>query len=247
MSLSRKQQSMVRLQFEGRKLEDLDFWTKSDPYLTLNRPSKSGPGFVQIRKTETIRNNLNPKWKLLYIPIIELCDNNFNLPLLIEVFDEDRNSRDDLIGRIQLTLSDLINLSKSCASETLKLGEKSRGQLLVTECQIENPILSEHERKSSMSSYPPIRKDSVNSYYGGDTLSSPNTVYSGEIQHQAVYHEQINQGPICYESPGPSYFSGYPQQQQFPVFQSNTSLYPQLPDGMFPGDPNDTRPSYVGL
>ena len=39
---------MVRLRFEGRKLEDLDFWTKSDPYLTLSSPAKNGSGVVQV-------------------------------------------------------------------------------------------------------------------------------------------------------------------------------------------------------
>ena len=41
---------MVILRFEGKKLEDLDFWTKSDPYLTLSRPAKHGPGTVQVCK-----------------------------------------------------------------------------------------------------------------------------------------------------------------------------------------------------
>ena len=39
---------MVRLKFEGRKLEDLDFWTKSDPFLILSRPARNGPGFAQV-------------------------------------------------------------------------------------------------------------------------------------------------------------------------------------------------------
>eukprot|EP00091_Calanus_sinicus_P005181 TRINITY_DN15575_c0_g1_i1.p1 TRINITY_DN15575_c0_g1~~TRINITY_DN15575_c0_g1_i1.p1 ORF type:complete len:110 (+),score=20.61 TRINITY_DN15575_c0_g1_i1:166-495(+) len=105
--MSLRRQQMVRLRFEGRKLEDLDFWTKSDPYLTLSRPAKNGSGAVQVRRTETIWNNLNPSWKVLYIPTSELCDGNLQMPLNIEVFDEDRNSRDDLIGRVELTLSDL--------------------------------------------------------------------------------------------------------------------------------------------
>ena len=41
---------MVRLRFEGRKLEDLYFWTKSDPYLSLSRPAKNGPGVFQVCK-----------------------------------------------------------------------------------------------------------------------------------------------------------------------------------------------------
>ena len=39
---------MVRLRFEGRNLEDLDFWTKSDPYLALSRPAKNGSGVIQV-------------------------------------------------------------------------------------------------------------------------------------------------------------------------------------------------------
>ena len=61
-------------------------------------PSK----YFQVRKTETIRNNLNPSWKILYIPMTELCDNDLSLPLRITVFDEDRNSHDDLIGEAEV-------------------------------------------------------------------------------------------------------------------------------------------------
>lgn len=86
---------MVRLSLSGRGLADLDFWTKSDPFLTLSRPNRSGTGLVQLRKTETIMNNLNPDWKLLYIPLAELCDADLNMPLRIDVYDEDKSSRHD--------------------------------------------------------------------------------------------------------------------------------------------------------
>ena len=45
---------MVRLRFEGRKLEDLDILTKSYPYLTLSRPAKNGSGVVQVCKMSDI-------------------------------------------------------------------------------------------------------------------------------------------------------------------------------------------------
>ena len=37
----------------------------------------------QVRKTETIWNDLNPDWKLLYIPTRELCDDNFDMRLQV--------------------------------------------------------------------------------------------------------------------------------------------------------------------
>ena len=45
------------------------------------------------------------------------------------MFDEDRNSRDDLIGSIELTLSDLQNPANSGSPVILKKGPKNRGQL----------------------------------------------------------------------------------------------------------------------
>merc|ERR1712168_565523 len=163
-AMSIKRQQMVILKFEGKKLEDLDFWTKSDPYLTLSRPAKHGPGTVQVRRTETVWNNLNPSWKVLYIPVAELCDNNYQMPLTVEVFDEDRNSRDDLIGSVELTLADLLNLAKQGSLVTLKKCAKSRGELLVKQCEIEHPS-SDAERKESTSSYPPSRRESTYSIH----------------------------------------------------------------------------------
>ena len=52
--MSIRRQQMVRLKFEGRKLEDLDFWTKSDPFLTLSRPAENGPGTVQVGRIYNI-------------------------------------------------------------------------------------------------------------------------------------------------------------------------------------------------
>jgi hypothetical protein len=57
----------------------------------------------------------------------------FQLHLSIDVFDEDSSSRDDLIGSIELTLSDLQKLANS-------------GSLLVRECQFEKPQLQPTRR-----------------------------------------------------------------------------------------------------
>jgi len=259
---------MVKLKFEGRKLEDLDFWTKSDPYLTLSRPDKSGSGYVQVRRTETIWNNLNPSWKVLYIPTSELCDGNLQMPLNVEVFDEDRNSRDDLIGRVELTLSDLQNLANSGSPVTLKKGPKSRGQLFVRECQFEEPS-SEHERKASITAYPPCRRESAYSTLGDLAQSRP------DLEHQAVALQLLGQEQDNYptyqpyQTFDPTYQPGYagpgftnnPFNGHFsPVGPTQTSPsgpYPQPACSVgyqpFPGnfqptipeDQTDSRPAYA--
>ena len=89
---------MVKIKFRGSDLADLDFWSKSDPFLVLSRPCRNSYGLYQVkmnyhikllqdakqvRKTETIWNDLNPDWKILYIPTKELCDDNFDMRLQV--------------------------------------------------------------------------------------------------------------------------------------------------------------------
>jgi len=236
MSINRQQ--MVILKFEGKKLEDLDFWTKSDPYLTLSRPAKHGPGTVQVRRTETIWNNLNPCWKVLYIPVSELCDGDHQMTLTVEVYDEDRNSRDDLIGSVELSLTDLINLARQGSLVTLKKGAKNRGELLVKQCEIEQPS-SDLERKESLSSYPPSRRESTYSMHS----QAPPQSWS-QPEPQAVPLQLHGQGP-CYQPYQP--IPQYDQHGIPPYHQHNQGgpypYQPFLPP--IPDDPTDTRPAYV--
>jgi len=229
---------MVRIKFEGRNLEDLDFFTKSDPFLILSRPARNGAGFVKVRKTETIWNNLNPSWKVLYIPTPELCDNNFQMPLNIEVFDEDRNSHNDLIGSVQLTLSDLQSLSNSHSPVILRKGPKNRGQLLVTECQIEEPA-TDLERRGSISSYP-ARRESVFSTSEGfqqplntQQAATQELLCQGQERFPAYHPPDHNNppfGPTATQNVSNSSFS-----QGEATFQS--SLFPPPPTGGYAQPP----------
>ena len=129
------------LKFDGKNLANLDFFTKSDPFLVLSRATKDGLGFTRVRKTETIRNNLNLSWKELYIATTELSDDDYNAPLNIEVYDEDLTSSNNFIDSVQLSLNELQGLAKSGSPIVLKKGVKDRGHLVVRECQIEQPCI----------------------------------------------------------------------------------------------------------
>ena len=214
--------------------------------------------YSQVRRTETVWNNLNPSWAVLYIPTTELCDDNFQLPLTIEVFDEDRNSRNDLIGRVELTLSDLQNLANTSSPVILTKGPKNRGQLLVTECQIEAPS-SERERKESLTAYPPSRRESTYSMLGEFAHSRT------DLELQADAHQLLGQGqehcpayqPIPQYNYNPAYQHVQPPPAGLPPYQpAQGGPYPTpSPMGFatFPGnfpptipeDPTDTRPSYA--
>ena len=53
----------VELYFSARKLKDLDFFSKSDPYLTFSMQRSFHGNIDKIGRTETAPNTVNPNWK----------------------------------------------------------------------------------------------------------------------------------------------------------------------------------------
>jgi len=262
MSIKRDEH-MVKLRLSGRKLADLDFWTKSDPFLTLSRPNRAGTGMVQVRKTETVMNNLNPDWRLLYIPLSELCDGDYNMVLQIAVYDEDKSSRHDLIGTVDVTLDQLLQCSRSSTSlplvrerDGIHKRKEGRGDILVSECSLEDP--GDPLRKTSVPGSYPAPNSLARSYPAPapapapapDINSQSAPYYDPSLQDQTGvpgYPQPSIPGPPGYPQqsiPGPH---GYPQPsiptpQWAPVnsYQGPPSLYPELPI-----EPEDGRPVWV--
>ena len=216
---------------------------------------------LQVRRTETIRNNLNPKWSLIYISLSELCDSDYSLPLHLKVFDEDRNSRDDFIGSAEVSLQELINYSQIGTVITLKKGSKNRGELHVTQCSVEQDD-TETLRKMSASSYPE-RKQPVNHLtnqvaarqdlasvpdYSG--VGGPTQAVPSHTNHQYEFNSVPDYGVPSYTAPSygvPSY--GVPQYAT-PLTSSQSAPllflpYPQHTN--LPEDPNDTRPASIWI
>jgi len=100
----------VVIGLSGRGLKDLDLFSKSDPYVVISRQTQPGGSFVQIRKSETINNNLNPDWKDFLIYESELGSGS-NDDIQIEVFDDDgkpgKDRNDESIGFVKTRVSSL--------------------------------------------------------------------------------------------------------------------------------------------
>jgi len=261
MSLTRtRNKMMVRIRFEGKKLADCDFWTRSDPYLLICRPNRTGKGLIHVRRTETVRNNLNPKWSLIYISLSELCDSDYSLPLHLQVFDEDRNSRDDFIGSAVVSLQDLINYSQIGTVITLKKGSKNRGDLHVKECSVQEDD-TDTLRKMSASSYPerkpslPVTQLENEAVARQDLHSIPEYAGFSDPSHGVPSYGVPNHGIPNHGVPYhgvPSY--GVPSYgvPQYPApLTSSMSLpllYPIYPQpNHLPEDPTDTRPASIWI
>eukprot|EP00299_Pterocystis_sp_00344_P010917 c4_g1_i1.p1 GENE.c4_g1_i1~~c4_g1_i1.p1 ORF type:complete len:533 (-),score=151.34 c4_g1_i1:63-1571(-) len=98
----------LTIHFAADKLDNKDFFGKSDPYLIISRARGDGT-WLMVHKTEVIDNNLSPVWAEFTISLVNLCNSLVDIPLLIECFDDDGDGKKgDLIGQCQVTTRQLI-------------------------------------------------------------------------------------------------------------------------------------------
>jgi C2 domain len=98
--------------------------------------------FQVVFESETIDNDLNPKWIQTSISMDELCGGNRDLPIMISVYDKE-GRKETLIGTCETTVADLMRkkvgeVDNVDASKIFKLkdGGKEKGILVTIEAKI---------------------------------------------------------------------------------------------------------------
>uniref|UniRef100_A0A8C7NGS2 C2 domain-containing protein n=3 Tax=Oncorhynchus TaxID=8016 RepID=A0A8C7NGS2_ONCMY len=74
----------VELSFSARKLDDKDFFSKSDPFLEIFRMNDDDT-LQLVHRTETVMNNLNPVWKTFKTSLNSLCSGDHDRPLKVAI------------------------------------------------------------------------------------------------------------------------------------------------------------------
>ena len=101
---------LVYLKIKGVNLEDMDSFSKSDPFFTISAPDAQGLMQV-IYRSETIPDNLDPVWRGFFLYRHSIEQDGIELPVTIQVFDEDTATSQDFIGEFQTKMSELLNPS----------------------------------------------------------------------------------------------------------------------------------------
>uniref|UniRef100_A0A8C5D957 Copine-4-like n=1 Tax=Gouania willdenowi TaxID=441366 RepID=A0A8C5D957_GOUWI len=74
----------IELSFSARKLDDKDFFTKSDPFLEIYRLNEDAT-LQLVYRTETVMNNLNPVWKTFKVSLNSLCSGDHERKLQVAI------------------------------------------------------------------------------------------------------------------------------------------------------------------
>merc|ERR1711865_1205729 len=108
---SATQASLVVLCKRAEKLKNSDWFSLSDPFVSLHIENKAGSQISSTKRTRTIDNNLNPTWDEIVILDIDENFNPMECTLKIQVFDEDdfmwisALNPNDLLGEAEFALS----------------------------------------------------------------------------------------------------------------------------------------------
>uniref|UniRef100_A0A3P8ZFK7 Copine-3 n=1 Tax=Esox lucius TaxID=8010 RepID=A0A3P8ZFK7_ESOLU len=138
-----KDNRVVNFEAEARKLDNKDFFGKSDPYLEFYKQTETG--WQLAHRTEVVKNNLNPTWKPFRIPLQSLCGGEMDKPIKVECYDYDDDGSHDLIGVFETTMTRLQEASRTSPAEfecinskkkQKKKGYKNSGVVSVKLCQV---------------------------------------------------------------------------------------------------------------
>ncbi|KAI5629373.1 copine-4, partial [Silurus asotus] len=134
----------VELAFSAKKLDDKDFFSKSDPFLEIFRVNNDGTGSL-VHRTETIMNNLSPVWKSFKVSLNTLCSGDHERELKCTVWDWDSNGKHDFIGEFQTTFKELKTamdgklIQWECINPKYQVKKKNyrnSGMVILTQCKI---------------------------------------------------------------------------------------------------------------
>jgi len=98
----------LNLMIRGKDLKNVEgFFATSDPFYELCR--KEGDKWVSVHRSEFIKNELSPIWDEEKFDLSTLCDGDFQMPILLAVWDHEGSGDHKLIGEVETTVSEILS------------------------------------------------------------------------------------------------------------------------------------------
>jgi len=230
----------VQLQFSGRHLDKKDFFGKSDPFFIISRALENNQ-WTPVIKSEAIMKTLDPKWKPFVTSVQNLCNGDYDRPLLFDCYDWNRSGSHELIGSFKTTLKELLDTKGEKREyelfDTKKNKKKNSGYISVVQCNL-------------------IKSFTFLEYLSGGcelslivaidfTASNGNPQFANSLHYRNPY--QANEYVTAISSVG-SILADYDYDKNFPVYGFGAKLPPtRQVSHCFPLNGNWNNPEVPGV
>nr|XP_023401817.1 copine-3 [Loxodonta africana] len=127
-----KDNRVVLFEMEARKLDNKDFFGKSDPYLEFHKQTSDG-NWLMVHRTEVVKNNLNPVWKPFKISLNSLCYGDMDKTIKIHF------GISNIAGKNKHFCPLFVQVEFECINEKKRQKKKSyknSGVVSVKQCEI---------------------------------------------------------------------------------------------------------------
>jgi hypothetical protein len=167
-------------------------WGGSDPYITLTFSKYGKPMYC----TRVITDDLNPIWEettaLLVTPELIKADEN----LSVELWDSDRHSADDIVGKIELSMQKMIQHPGKMYPQVSKLAGMNEGSEMPGELHWEVGYFGKPQFR------PALRSDGKNKALPPELRDKP------ELQDEKGVQNTADDDAVQHTPPDPLWPSG---------------------------------------
>jgi len=101
-----EKEDIISFSVSGDRLDALDTFGKSDPYLQLYRKLKDT--WVLVYTTEVLEKTLQPKWANFTVTLDSLCNGDYECPLRVVCMDYNKLTAHQEIGSFETCLRELV-------------------------------------------------------------------------------------------------------------------------------------------
>mmetsp|Transcript_33369 Transcript_33369/g.79121 ORF Transcript_33369/g.79121 Transcript_33369/m.79121 type:complete len:563 (+) Transcript_33369:1-1689(+) len=173
----------IRMKLEFSDIPRMDFFGQADPFYKIEVPTGRGTYRV-VATSEPMEKTLNPIFPMLSMVGKKIFqDNNPNNPLRIKLFDWDLFGKDELIGYIDTTLTELEAYSRSGHAFYLKDAKRKRPDFTSGKMYPRHMVFWNEPIRTVWK----VNLDlEVHAWKGGDAYAAPASKLASKIAYEQV-------------------------------------------------------------
>jgi len=130
----------LRLKINGSKLKNVEdsMFGKSDPFFELMRKDMGKNGFKwnTVYRSDVVKDNLNPSWKVGTIDLSTLCLGDLDAPLMLTVFDYEKSGQHIYMGQVETTVNSMKSSQGQAGFVLMNKKGKKVGELIMVDVEL---------------------------------------------------------------------------------------------------------------
>lgn len=138
---------------KAEDVKDIEWFSKSDPYMTFYRPADqflkeasedTVKDWVEFHKTEFVKDSTEPDFRPFTITKERMCKNVESAPLKVEIYDESKEGKDELLSTGYFNLYQLLGGSRKIKTKDADGEDSAKIKLQNFEAKTEAKLVSRH-------------------------------------------------------------------------------------------------------